>query len=69
MWRKGNHLALLVGMHTGVDTLDDSVQGPQNLKIELSYDRAIALLGIFPKNTKDTCTPRFIATLSTVATL
>ena len=40
------------------------------LKIELPYDPAIPLLGIYPKETKtlsqrDTCTPIFIATLFT----
>ena len=39
-------------------------------KIELSYDPAIPLLGIYPDKTviqKDTCTPMFIATLFTIA--
>ena len=44
----------------------------KKLKIELSYIPAIALLGIFPRDTgvlfrRDTCTPMFIATLSTIA--
>ena len=44
----------------------------KKLKIELPYDPAIALLGIYPRDTgvlfhKDTCTPMFIATLSTIA--
>ena len=42
------------------------------LKIELPYDPAIALLGIYPRDTgvlfpSDTCTPMFIAALSTIA--
>jgi len=46
----------------------------KKLKIELPYDPAIALLGIYPKNTKtliqrDTCTPMFRAALSTIAKL
>ena len=39
------------------------------LKIELSYDPAIPLLGIYPDKTiiqKDTCTPMFIAALFTI---
>ena len=45
---------------------------PEKLKIELPYDPAILLLGIYPKHPrtlirKDTCTPMFIATLFTVA--
>ena len=42
----------------------------KKLKIELPYDPAISLLGIYPVKTiiqKDTCTPMFIATLFTIA--
>ena len=44
------------------------------MKIELPYDPAIALLGIYPKDTemlihRGTCTPVFIAALSTIAKL
>ena len=42
----------------------------KKLKIELTYDPAIPLLGIYPEKTtiqKDTCTPIFVATLFTVA--
>ena len=44
------------------------------LKIDLPYDPAIALLGIYPKDTDavkrwDTCTPMFIAAMSTIAKL
>ena len=47
---------------------------PKGLKIDLSYDPGIALLGIYPKNTdavkqQDTCTPMFIAAMSTIAKL
>ena len=46
----------------------------KKLKIELPYDPAIALLGIYPKDTdvvkcRDTCTPMFIAAMSTIAKL
>ena len=40
------------------------------LKIELPFDPAIPLLGIYPEKTmtcKDTCTPVFIAALFTIA--
>ena len=43
---------------------------PQKLKIELPYDPAIPLLGIYPEKTiiqKDTCTPMFTAALFTIA--
>ena len=44
----------------------------KKLKIELPYDSAVALLGIDPWDTgvlfrRDTCTPMFIAALSTIA--
>ena len=42
----------------------------KKLKIELPYDLAIPLLGIYLDNTiirKDTCTPMFIAALLTIA--
>ena len=46
--------------------------GLKKLKIELPYDPAIALLGIYPKETdvvkrRAICTPMFIAALSTTA--
>ncbi|KAF0876142.1 LORF2 protein, partial [Crocuta crocuta] len=44
----------------------------KKLTVELPYDPAIALLGIYPRDTgelmhRSTCTPMFIATLSTIA--
>ena len=44
----------------------------KKLKTELPYNPAIALLGIYPRDTgmlfqRDTCTPMFIAALSTTA--
>ena len=42
----------------------------KKLKIELPYDPAITLLGIYPEKTiiqKDTCTPTFTAALFTIA--
>ena len=54
IWRKGNPTALLVGFSTaiGAATMENSVEFPQKLKIELPYNPAIALLGIYPKDTK-----------------
>ena len=73
MWRNGNPLALLVGMQTGIATLENSVEVPQKIK-NLPYDPAVALLGIYPRDTgvlmhRGTCTPMFIAALSTIAKL
>ena len=42
----------------------------RKLKIELPFEPAILLLGIYPENTmtqKDTCTPMFTAALYTIA--
>ena len=42
----------------------------KKLIIELAYDPAIPLLGIYPEKTiiqKDTCTPMFIAAVFTIA--
>ena len=46
----------------------------KKLKIDLPYDPAIALLGIYPRHTgvlmhRGTCTPMFTAALSTIAKL
>ena len=46
----------------------------KNLKIQLPYDSAIVLLGIYPKDTdvvkrRATCTPTFIVALSTIPKL
>ena len=46
----------------------------KELRIDLPYDPAIALLGIYPKDTdamkrQDTCTPMFLAAMSTIAKL
>ena len=70
VWRKGNPPALLVGMEVGAATMENSMEFPQKLKIELPYDPAIPLLGIYPDKTiirKDTCTPMFMAALFTIA--
>ena len=47
---------------------------PQTLKVELPCDPAIALLGIYPKDTdvmkrRAICTPVFTAAMSTIAEL
>ena len=46
----------------------------KKLKIDIPYDPATALLGIYPRDTgvlmhSDPCTPMFIAALSTIAKL
>ena len=70
VWRKGNPLKLLVGCKL-VQPLWKTVRSfLKKLKIELSFDPAVPLLGIYLEKTiirKDTCTPMFIAALFTVA--
>ena len=66
MQRKGNPSALLVGMQTGEATVENSMELPQKTKIELPFDPAIPLLGLYPKNPetpipKNLCTPMFTA--------
>ena len=46
----------------------------KKLEIELPYDPAIALLGIYPKDTdvvkhQDTCNPMFLTAMYTIAKL
>ena len=62
MWRKGNPSALLVGMPLW-KTIWIFLR---KLKMELPFDPAIPLLGLYPKNPetpiqKNLCTPMFIA--------
>ena len=70
VWRKGNPLTLLVGMQTSTATMENSVEIPEKLELELPYDPAITLLGIHTEETRierDTCTPMFIAALFIIA--
>ena len=61
-------------MELQIDTaiMQNSMEGPQKLRIDLPYDSAIPLLGIYSKDLKthiqkDICTPMFIAALFKVA--
>ena len=68
--RKGNPLTLLVGMQTSTPTMENSVEIPLKLEIELPYDPAIPLLGIHTEETRserDMCIPMFIETLFIIA--
>jgi hypothetical protein len=64
-----------VGRQAGVSTLEKKNWRPlKNLNIDLPYDPAIPLLGIYPKEcdtgySRGTCTPMFIALLFTIARL
>ena len=67
MRSKRNPRALLVGMQAGAFPLWKTVWNfLGKLKMELSFDLAMALLGLYPKNLetliqKNLCTPMFIA--------
>ena len=70
VWRKGNPLALLVGMSIDIATMENSVEVSKTLKIELPYDPGIQVLGIHPEKTiiqKESCTIMFTEPLFTVA--
>ena len=63
---------MLVGMQIGAATVDCSMEIPQKLKMDLPFDPAIPLLGIYPKEPKtltrkNISTPMFIAALFTIA--
>ena len=70
VWRKGNPLTLLVGMQTSTATMENSVEIPKKLEIELPYDTAIPLLGIHTKEIgteRNTCILMFIVAPFTIA--
>ena len=74
MWRNGNPIALLVEMKTVAPALETVWRFLKKLKTELPCDPGLALLGIYPKDTgvlihRGTCTPMFIAALSTIVKL
>ena len=74
MWRKGNPLALWVGMGTGAATLENCVEVSQRVKNRSALQPSNCTAGIYPKDTDavkrgNTCTPMFIAAMSTIAKL
>ena len=72
MWRKGNPSVLLVGLQTGATTEKTFQNFLRKLKMELPFDLAIPMLGLYPKNPetpiqKNLCTPMFIVAQFTIA--
>ena len=72
VWRKGNPNTLLVGMQTGVASVENKWNFLIKLKMEVPFDPAIPLLGLYPKNPetpiqKNLCTPMFIEAQFTIA--
>ena len=63
-----------MGMYIGAATVENSMEVPKKLKIELLCDPAIPLLGVYLKKMKtlirkDTCTPMFIEAFFTIANI
>ena len=52
MWRKGNPSVLLVGMQTGAALWKTVWNFLKKLKMDLTFDSVILLLGIYPKKPK-----------------
>ena len=75
MWGKWSPCARLAGMRNGAVAIENRTEAPREIKkMELPYDPAILLLGIYPKKLKsgferDSNTPMFIAALFTTAKL
>jgi hypothetical protein len=71
MWGKRNLCTLLVGMQASATTLENYMEASLKTNIDLSYDPAIPLLGIYPKEcesgySRGIFTPIFIAVLFTI---
>ena len=54
MWRKGNICALVAEMWIGAATMENSMEGPQKLKIKLPYNPVIPHLCIYLKKNENT---------------
>ena len=52
MWIKGNSSSLLAQVWISAATMENSMAVTQKLKLELSNDPAILLLGIYPREMK-----------------
>ena len=46
--KKRNHLTLSLGIWIGTATMENNIHVPQKIAIELPYDLATPLLGIYP---------------------
>ena len=52
MWWKGNTYELLVGLQIGAATVENSLEIPKKIKMEVPYDPAIPLLEFIWRNLK-----------------
>ena len=53
VWRKRNLPVLFVGVKIDIATMENSMEVPSKLKIELQYDTAVPLLGIYLEKKHD----------------
>ena len=53
-WRKGNTLALLVGMQTGAATLENSMEVPQKVKNRTTLQSSNSTIRYLPEGYKNT---------------
>ena len=70
MWKKREPSCTFGGNVVGTTTMETSMEVPLKLNIELPYDPAIPLLGIYPDKIfpeKYTCIHIFIAAIFTIA--
>ena len=70
MWKKGNPPALLMEMEIGTTVWGTVWRFLKKLGINLPYDPASPLLGVYLEKTttlKDACTPVLIAAIFTIA--
>ena len=52
MWCKKNTCTLLEEMYIGAATVENGMEVPPKLNIELAYHPVIALLNVYPKERK-----------------
>ena len=69
VWRKGSPPTLLVGMYIAAVTMGNSIEFLRKLYIEVPYDPAKPILGIYLNIIllKDICISKVITSLLTIA--
>jgi hypothetical protein len=70
MWGEKNPYVLLVGIKISATSMESSMEFLKKLKIDLPYDQAVLLLGIYlkecaPGNNSATCIAMFTVSLLT----
>ena len=59
-WEKANLVTLLAGMYFGAATVENKKEITKKIKIELAYDPAIPLLGVYLENNENTNSKRYM---------